>query len=120
MKKQLLHQVRRIIQEFKQLCSDPDVLKGDIGTLKAFSFSDLCATLELKAPVLMGVFQSCIQKKSLKRHIVPVVCTAVLMKTHQCSTILQKYISLILYSGNAGKQASQQNIVLPICMLFRG
>ena len=38
-------------EEFKQLCSDPDVLNGDIGTLKAFSFSDLCATLELKAPV---------------------------------------------------------------------
>ena len=42
-------------EEFKQLCSDPDVLFGDIyiGTLKAFSFSNLCATLELKAPVLM-------------------------------------------------------------------
>ena len=103
-------------EEFKRLCSDSDVLNGDVGTLKAFSFCDLCATFEMKAPVLMGVFQSCIRKKCLKRHIVPVVCTAVLMTTYQCSTILHKYISLILYSGHAGKQASQQYVVLPIYM----
>ena len=45
-------------------------------------------------------------------HIVPVVCTAVSMKTHHASmlTILQKYISHIQYSGHAG---SRQHVVLP-------
>ena len=107
LRKQLLQKIEMNIKaEMKAVCSDPNLLMGEIEVLKTVTFNSLSAILKDKAPILMGLMRACIPKTSAKMQTVSLMCIAMLIKTHQSITVVQMLLSLILYAGHAGKQVS--------------
>ena len=72
--------------------------------LKTVTFHSLYVILEEKAPILMGILRACIPKTSAKTQTVSIMCIAMLIKIHQSVTVIQLFVSLILYAGHTGKQ----------------
>ena len=83
--------------------------RGDVCSV---TFDTLYVTIEAKAPILMGILRSCILPTSAKIHYVSLMCLAMLIKTHHSFSVVQMYLSLILYAGHAGKQVISELYIL--------
>jgi hypothetical protein len=99
-----------IRREMRQMCSIESILKSQSKCdLKDFTWKKLLCELELNAPLLFSILQSCTATQIPKpnREAVIGMCSAILLK-HRFSkmSIVQKVISMILYAGNCSKQVS--------------
>ena len=82
---QLLKKIEKSVKaEMKAICTDPMFMGRSIGALKTVTFDTLYVTIEVKAPILMGILRSCIPPTSAKIHYVSLMCLAMLIKTLFC------------------------------------
>ena len=104
--------------ELCKLCSDksPSTLrKYTKESFKCFNWDILINEFSQIAPTLLSIFELLTVTKSERRNrkCVIAVCISLLLKNRFAKAcFIQKLISLILYSGHAGKQVSVINIIL--------
>lgn len=95
--------------EICKLCSNDcgSVLrKHDVDTIKSFSWDALYTELADNSPVLLSLLEACSQTETerVNRKAVVCMCVVLLLKNHFAKMCLvQKIISLVLYSGHADK-----------------
>ena len=81
------------------------------GSMKEFQWKTLIKELCTYAPVLLNILQAAIKTRVPRSNTNAVVCTcaAILLKHRNPKmSLLQKIISLILYSGHTSKQVYKQ------------
>ena len=108
MRKYLLARINWIIRtEMKDIIKHCTILvkNASFATSYANSHSHYI-TLKRVAPVLIGMLDACIPKNSPKRLSITLACIAILVKSHGRNTIIHFIVSLILYSGHAGKMVN--------------
>lgn len=109
----------KIRKEMKAMCSltDLSILRDTSPkTLQSFKWDTLVAELQQKAPILTKVLRQCSQRtrkpSELQRktrripdnHVVA-ICAAILLRHRNVGmNLVQRMMSVILYSGNAPKQ----------------
>ena len=121
-KKGILKVLRKlIVKEMKQVCQKKTssmLRKTSAEALKSFSWDDLLADLELEktAPVFCQILKECVNVKrrngSAKRRfystdsatIIGVVAAILLHHHNEHLNLVQRIISILLYSGHAPKQ----------------
>lgn len=111
MKRYVMEKVGKAARsELKSMCSVPvsSVLqKQSKDVYDDFSWDLLYAELEVNAPVLLSLLESCTQTRRPRenRRAVIGMCVAILLK--HCfakMSLVQRIVSLILYAGHSGKQ----------------
>jgi len=107
----LLEQLARLIRsELKALCSTKEsnmLYQKTNEALNQFSWNQLMAELESNAPVLLYILKVCTSTKGQRINTNAVIgmCIAIITKhRHFKMSLVQRIISLILYSGHANKQ----------------
>ena len=119
-KKGILKVLRKlIVKEMKQVCQKKTssmLRKTSAEALKSFSWDDLLAELEKTAPVFCQILKECVNVKrrngSAKRRfystdsatIIGVVAAILLRHHNEHLNLVQRIISILLYSGHAPKQ----------------
>ena len=100
--------------EIKQLCSESSFLKSTQQDVCSFSWSHVCEELKKRAPCILSLLQCCIPATStFDKQAIAGTCVAILVKARrQSACLLQKIVSLILYSGHTSKQVSRGKLVL--------
>ena len=96
--------------EITALCSDKQkslLRKHSASDMKAFTWDALLAELQSSAPLLMSVLLGCTRTKRPRanRKAVIGMCAALLLRhRYEKMSLVQKLVSLILYTGHSGKQ----------------
>lgn len=112
---QLIGRILR--KEMTSLCSDSAksmLREKTASALTQFTWGRLYDELSVHAPTLLAVLESCTctRKPRPNRTAVVGMCVAVLLKFRfQNMCLVQKIISLILYSGHSGKQVNNRYLV---------
>ena len=90
----------------KSLLSEPTLVgnRFDLSSIVSYDWDDVYTALQRKAPVLAQFLNACLPRQSKRRHTVLVMCIALLIYSHRRCTIVQTIISVILFTGHAGKQ----------------
>ena len=104
-RKEIMQQFYRIIhEEMKKLYHEAKLLGNGLEGSKMLSnsWSDVCEDLEQTAPVLVSFLKACIPKNEGKQAVL-VACIGLLVNSHRRPTIVQKLVSMFLYSGHASK-----------------
>ena len=104
---------QQLRREVKALCSDKvnSVHRGKPHVLRTFTWDDLLAEMQQHAPILLGLLTKCTRKRkrkesSLKKSkAVICLCTALLCNFHHPGMcLIQKLLSIILYTGHSSKK----------------
>ena len=97
-------------QELKNLCSNhfDSILREKSPTaMEYFSWNSIWLELEAKAPMLTTSLKKSMKSFSEKNKRIPVVCISMLLKCQNKNMcMVQAIVSLILYTGHAGKWVS--------------
>lgn len=99
-------------KEIATLCSNqvPSVLRDKSNeALKSFQWKCLLDELQTHAPVLLQILKSCtrVSRPLFQQEATIGVVTAILCKNRRSSaSLIQRLISVILYSGHASKMVS--------------
>ncbi len=117
-----------IRKEMTAMCSimTPSILRDTTPTaLQSFKWEALVQEMKVRAPTLLAILSSCVQKKPpklgqktccVKNEAVIGVCAAVLLRRRNHSlNLLQRVVSMILYSNHAGKQV---HTYMYVCVIF--
>ena len=93
-------------KELKEMCKlDSCFCAKDASALEEFQWSNIATELKAKAPILSVLFDNAITRTGLERDITVVLCSAILVKSHnERANIVQILISLLLYASHAPKQ----------------
>ena len=103
---------RMLRKEIATLCSNlvPSVLRDKSNDgLKSFQWKCLLDELQTHAPMLLEILKSCtkVRRPISQQQAVIGVITAILCKNRRNSaSLIQRLISVILYSGHASKMVS--------------
>ena len=103
---------RMLRKEIATLCSNlvPSVLRDKSNDgLKSFQWKCLLDELQTHAPMLLEILKSCtkVRRPISQQQAVIRVITAILCKNRRNSaSLIQRLISVILYSGHASKMVS--------------
>ena len=95
--------------EICKLCSDgcgSMLHKQDVDSIKSFSWDALYSELVDNSPILMSILDACSRTNTerVNRKAVVSMCVVLLLKNRFAKMCLvQKIVSLILYSGRADK-----------------
>ena len=91
-------------KEISRLCSDD----GGITNLAELKWNDVLHSMTLHAPTLLALLQSCSKTRRPRKNQSAIigVLASILCKHRRPSSILQKVVSLILYTGHASKKVS--------------
>ena len=96
--------------EIKLMCNFQSVLKSKSSDdLKHFKWEMIFDELQKKAPVFLCFMMSATKTRNPRSNRIPVICmcTAILLKYRfKQLNLVQKVISLLLYSGNCSKEVS--------------
>ena len=106
-KSEILKQFKIMLRdEMKSLLSEPTLVgnRFDLSSMVSYDWDDVYTALQRKAPVLAQFLNTCLPRQSKRRHTVLVMCIALLIYSHRRCTIGQTIISVILFTGHAGKQ----------------
>ena len=106
-KKQTILKFIRVLQsEMKKLYHLPAFIGDsyDLTGLLGLSWDGLCESLYNTTPVLVGFLKACIPSTCPRKQSILVACIGLLVNSHQKPTVIQKLVSIFLYSGHSGKQ----------------
>ncbi len=116
---------RDIRKEMKTMCSvmSPSILREtEPEVLQSFTWESLIEELNVKAPTLLNVLRSCVAKKPVKpgrrsyrvkEEAVIGICAAILLRNrNQSLNLVQRIVSMILYSNHAGKRVSAYEMLM--------
>ena len=85
--------------------SDTCFCAKDASALEEFQCSNIATKLKDKALIFFVLFNNAITRTGLERDIAVVLCSAILVKSHnERANIVQRLISLLLYASHAPKQ----------------
>ena len=107
----IIKKVALMVQsEIKLMCNFQSVLKSKSSDdLKHFKWEMIFDELQKKAPVFLCFMMSATKTRNPRSNRIPVICmcTAILLKYRfKQLNLVQKVISLLLYSGNCSKEVS--------------
>lgn len=112
-KKYIVEKVGRVARsELISLCSvkvSSIMLQQTEDVYDNFTWEKIYSELEINAPVLLSIFESCTETRTRRsnRKAVIGMCAAILLKHRFFKmSLVQRIISLILYAGHSGKQVS--------------
>ena len=118
-RKCIINQLGIVIQrEMKTMISNSvsSVLQSqDSDVMKSFSWDIILAELTVHAPVLLHILYASTRTRRAKanRNAVVCVCASILLKhRYQKMSLVQRILSVILYSGHTSKQ------VISLCMII--
>ena len=105
-KKQIVLKCKRMLRaEVKGLLHEPTFVNNDASIAYSdYTWDRLYSMLERRSPLLTSFLSSCIPKSSSRRKNILIQCIAILLNSHNRSTVIQVVISVILYLGHAGKE----------------
>ena len=101
---------RSLQHEIAQVCSDNTVsiLRDKAAsTLKEFTWEKLLEEVKVLAPTLLKILQSCTKTRKPRRNqdaIIGVLVAIMCRHRRPVSSLFQRLVSLILYSGHASKR----------------
>lgn len=99
---------RQIRKELAKMCSDSFVSCLRKSTFDSFEFISLINEMEVHASTLLTILKGCFMKKSMVQpSAIPCIgiCAAIILKYRRPSmSLVQKLISIILYSGHSSKK----------------
>lgn len=99
-----------IRNEIRLMCNFESILQSKSSDdLKQFKWSMIFDDLQSKAPTFLSFLMSATKTRRLRMNRIPVVCfcTAIILKYRfNRLNLVQKIISLLLYSGNCSKEVS--------------
>ena len=108
-------------REVASMCSDitDSILRNKTKqAMEGFNWENVLGEMKLRAPTLLSLLQSCTKTRKARRYTKCVIglITAILCKHRRPSACLvQRLISVILYSGHASKRVS---LHLHVCTHF--
>ena len=100
--------------EVASMCSDKadSILRSKTTqAVEEFCWEDVLGEMKMRAPTLLSLLQSCTRTKKARSNVNCVIglITAIVCKHQRPSaSLLQRLISVILYSGHASKRLSLQ------------
>ena len=103
---------RSLHSEIANLCSSKvDSILRRKGTqeLEVFQWKDIMDEMKTRAPTMLSILETCTETKMVRKNKEAIVglITAILCKHRRPSaSILQRIVSIILYSGHASKRVS--------------
>ena len=116
----------QLLCELRSLCSDKvaSILRGsDLSNLSSFTWDTLLSEMSEHAPSLLGLLKICTVKRNkshiynTRRSAVMSLCVALLCKLQNKSmNLVQKLISLILYTGHCSKKV--QYIIYVVLTIY--
>ena len=83
--------------------------------MEEFCWNDVIGEMKLRAPTLLSLLQSCTRTKKARRNMNCVIgLIAALLCKHRrpSASLVQRLISVILYSGHASKRVSFNTAIL--------
>lgn len=104
-RKKIMQQFYILIHdEMKKLYHETKLLGNGLegSEMLSNSWSEMCEDLKQTAPVLVSFLKACIPKNEGKQAVL-VACIGLLVNSHRRPTIVQKLVSMFLYSGHASK-----------------
>lgn len=91
------------------------LLNKSSDTLNEFTWDGLLAEVKSAAPTLFKILHGCTKTKKVKKNqnaIIGVLVAIVCKHRRPTSSLVQRLISLILYSGHASKRVLCNNVVI--------
>ena len=96
-------------KEIATLCSNlvPSVLRDKSNDgLKSFQWKCLLDELQTHAPMLLEILKSCTKVRRPQQAVIGVITAILCRNRRNSASLIQRLISVILYSGHASKMVS--------------
>ncbi len=103
----IVNKIGQIVRgELKKMCtSNSKFTCHSPEDLSQFNWNEMYDQLQQNTPVFLSIMESATQTRANRCNRVAVICAAVLLKFRfQKINLVQKVVSLILYSGHASKE----------------
>ena len=114
MKKIVIQKVGTMLhKEMKVMCkSDSGFCNKDTSALENFQWANIATELKGKAPFLYALLDRAIEKSGLQKDIAMVISSTIILKSNsELANIVQRLISLLLYTSHDLKQVCAYVVV---------
>ena len=101
---------RMIRKEVAKLCSNGAnsiLCDKSNGTLQSFQWKQLEDELETHSTTLFNILKKCTKNSSQKRSLIGVIAAIMCKHRRGSASLIQRLVSIILYSGHASKNVSE-------------